>query len=32
MIKNISPRRQEEILSPNLTIERLSNLMDEFVR
>ena len=31
-IYRIGPRRQREILDPDLTVEKLSSLMDEFVR
>ena len=31
-IFHVGPERQKEVLDPDLTVEKLSNLMDEFVR
>lgn len=31
-ILHICPARQNEVMDPNLTIEQLSGIMDEFVR
>ena len=31
-ISKVAPSRQKQILDPELTIEKLSKLMDEFVR